>query len=58
VPTETRQSDLPVFIFDSSMFSVECVFTSALTFFPLPREKKQLSFISGFTDERPAKPVV
>jgi hypothetical protein len=34
------------------------VFTLALTFYPLPRERKLLSIISGFADERPANPVV
>jgi hypothetical protein len=34
------------------------VFTPALTFYPLPQERESLSLVLGFTDERPANPVV
>jgi hypothetical protein len=34
------------------------MFTSALTSDPLPQERKPLSLVSGFTDMRPANPVV
>jgi hypothetical protein len=32
--------------------------TSALTFHPLPRERKQLSSVSGFADELTVNPVL
>jgi hypothetical protein len=34
------------------------VFTSAFTFYPLPQERKSLSNVSGFADDRPANSVV
>jgi hypothetical protein len=34
------------------------MFSPALTFYPLPRERKWLSLVSGYADERPANPVV
>jgi hypothetical protein len=37
---------------------VELVFTPALTFYPLPQERKWLSLVSGFADERSVNPVV